>query len=154
MILALAVRVTEPPLAESVVPPDFSLCKGGPVYDLGQRLRLRESVSLIRLGIGFALLTWIPLAVLTAVEGVISNGPTITFLQSVGTHVRLLLAIPLFFSPKRCSTPVCRTSFGGFSKCNWCCHATSRGWRRRAAGDQGAQLADDGSAARDPRRSG
>ena len=27
-----------------------------------------------------------------------SSGPTITFLQSVGTHVRLLLAIPLFFS--------------------------------------------------------
>jgi hypothetical protein len=38
-----------------------------------------------------------PLAVLTLLEGVLHQGPRIGFWQSVGTHVRLLLAIPLFF---------------------------------------------------------
>ena len=44
-----------------------------------------------------ALLTWIPLVVLTIFEGALHQGPRIPFWQSIGTHVRLLLAIPLFF---------------------------------------------------------
>ncbi len=43
------------------------------------------------------LLAWIPLAGLAFLDGVIHQGATIPFWPSVGTHVRFLLAIPLFF---------------------------------------------------------
>jgi hypothetical protein len=39
----------------------------------------------------------VPLAVLTTIEGVLHPGGMISFWQSIGTHVRLLLTIPLFF---------------------------------------------------------
>jgi hypothetical protein len=51
----------------------------------------------MRLGLILALLTWGPLVVLTILGGVLRQGSTIPFWQSIGTHVRLLLAIPLFF---------------------------------------------------------
>ena len=69
------------------------------MYGLGRRLGLLHGPGgLVRPGLVLALLTWVPLAVLTAVEGAFSTGPRIGFWQSVGTHVRLLVAIPLFFS--------------------------------------------------------
>lgn len=92
-------RVTEPSLPEPVVPRDFSLFKGGPLYNLARRLGVRrDSGGLVRIGLALALLAWIPLVLLTSVEGALSHGPRIGFWQSLGTHVRLLLAIPLFFS--------------------------------------------------------
>jgi hypothetical protein len=48
-----------------------------------------------RVGI-VALVTWVPLLVLTAIEGTLLSGPTITASQSLGTHTRLLVSIPLF----------------------------------------------------------
>ena len=46
---------------------------------------------------GLAVLTWLPLLILSAVERVVTSGPRIPFLESLGTHVRLLVTIPLFF---------------------------------------------------------
>jgi len=44
-----------------------------------------------------ALVTWLPLFILAASAGTLTSGSTVPFLQSLGTHVRLLVAIPLLF---------------------------------------------------------
>ena len=77
---------------------DFSLPEGGPLYRLGRSLGLpHDARGLIYLGLGVAVLTWLPLFILSAVDRVVTSGPTIPFLESLGTHVRLLVTIPLFF---------------------------------------------------------
>jgi hypothetical protein len=53
--------------------------------------------GLVRLGVAIAVLTWVPLVILTAFERTLLGGRTIAFSQSYGTHTRLLLAIPLLF---------------------------------------------------------
>ena len=91
--------MTEPTRSDPVIATGFSLCRGGPLYNLGGRLGLLHGPGgLVRPGVALALLTWVPLAVLTLFEGALSSGPRIGFWQSIGTHVRLLVAIPLFFS--------------------------------------------------------
>ena len=48
------------------------------------------------ISIGFALLAWLPLLVLSAVGGQLFGGSVaIPFLQDLEVHVRLLLALPL-----------------------------------------------------------
>ena len=85
-------------LHESVVPSEVSLFKGGPLYRLGHRIGLLPGPGgLVRLGLAIALLTWLPLALLAAIDGVLLEAAPISFWQSVGIHVRLLIAIPLFF---------------------------------------------------------
>jgi hypothetical protein len=53
------------------VPPDFSLVLGGPLYQLYLRTRLaRAPIELLhRRIIAFVLITWVPLWLLTAIEG-------------------------------------------------------------------------------------
>ncbi len=90
--------MTEQALRESSMPAEFSICRGGPLYELARVLGLPPGArGLIRLGLILALLTWFPLVVLTVLGGVLREGSTIPFWQSIGTHVRLLLAIPLLF---------------------------------------------------------
>jgi hypothetical protein len=52
-------------------PPDFSLVLGGPLYQLYLRTRLaRAPIELLhRRIIAFVLITWVPLWLLTAIEG-------------------------------------------------------------------------------------
>jgi hypothetical protein len=76
---------------------DFSLFEGGPLYSLGQRLGLSSRGPFVILGLAIAALTWIPLVALAALGNVLMSGPTIPFLQSVSTHARLLVTIPLMF---------------------------------------------------------
>jgi hypothetical protein len=52
---------------------------------------------LVRVGIAIAVFTWVPLVALSALDGTLLGGSTISLAQSLGTHVRLLVAIPLFF---------------------------------------------------------
>jgi len=76
----------------------FSLCRGGPLYRLLHTLGFSpDSVGVVRFGLAVALVTWVPLAVLTTIESALHPGGMISFWQSLGTHVRLLLSIPLFF---------------------------------------------------------
>ena len=83
---------------DASIPADFSICRGGPVYEIGRRLGLRPGAQgLRRLGLILGLLAWVPLAGLALLDGVLHQGATIPFWPSVGTHVRFLLAIPLFF---------------------------------------------------------
>jgi hypothetical protein len=49
------------------------------------------------MGLLLALLTWLPSALLTAVQEVFFVGSDLPFFSSVGTYVRLLVGIPLFF---------------------------------------------------------
>lgn len=90
--------VTEPPRPDALVPTDFSLFRGGLVYRIGVQLGLvGDDRRLIRLGAAIALVTWLPLAILSTFTGGAGQDPTITFWKSIGTHVRLLLTVPLFF---------------------------------------------------------
>jgi len=91
-------RVSGPARVDPLVPAGFSLFRGGLLYTLGFRLGLiGDDRRLIRLGFALAFLTWIPLAVLSTLERAMGGSSVIPFWESVGTHVRLLLTIPLFF---------------------------------------------------------
>src|SRR3984885_13447732 len=78
-------------------PPDFSLVLGGPLYQLFRRTHLTgPALELLRRRIVFfALLCWLPLAVLSAVEGHLFGGPKFSFLHDIETHVRFLISLPV-----------------------------------------------------------
>ena len=78
-------------------PPDFSLVLGGPLYQLFRRTHLTgPALELLRRRIlFFALLCWLPLAVLSAVEGHLFGGPKFSFLHDIETHVRFLISLPV-----------------------------------------------------------
>ena len=85
----------EPLLQE---PPDFSLVLGGPLYQLWRRTRLAgDTLDLLRRRIVvLALLAWVPLLLLSVVEGHAWGGEcTLPFLYDIDIHARLLLALPL-----------------------------------------------------------
>ena len=68
---------------------------GGPLIGLGRRLGLvRGTTNSVPLGVALGALLWIVLAVLATSEGL---GPKLFSLSVIGVHVRLLVAIPLFF---------------------------------------------------------
>ena len=78
----------------------FSLL-GGPLYRLGVRLGLvRGGTNTIPLGLAISAFLWIVLVALILLEGL---GQRLLSLEIVPAHVRLLVAIPLFF--------VCETGF-------------------------------------------
>jgi hypothetical protein len=75
-------------------PADFSLL-GGPLYRLGSRLRLvRARTNTIALGLVLGVVPWIVLVTLALFEGF---GQALFSMEAIGAHVRLLVAIPLFF---------------------------------------------------------
>jgi hypothetical protein len=73
----------------------FSLLAGGPLYNVARRCGLAAPpAGFVRLGIVIALFTWVPLLVLAPLG---RDDTAISFLHSLGTHARLLVAIALFF---------------------------------------------------------
>lgn len=73
---------------------EFSLL-GGPLHRLGCWLGLvREGTNTFRLGVALGLLAWGILMSLALMQGL---GNKVASLSIIGIHVRLLLAIPLFF---------------------------------------------------------
>lgn len=73
---------------------DFSLL-GGPLHRLGERLRLvRDGTNTIALGLALGASLWVVLLLLSLLEGAADR---VFSLPSLGAHVRLLVAIPLFF---------------------------------------------------------
>jgi hypothetical protein len=80
--------------------PDFSLVEGGPFYRAAVALGLvRTALGLLGPGAVLAVVTWVPLLVLSAIEGVAADGNvTVPFLKSVSAHARFLVAIPLLFA--------------------------------------------------------
>jgi hypothetical protein len=87
-----------PPPTPSPEPPDFSLILGGPLYQLLRRARLSGDVLELmwRRVIVLALVTWLPLLVLSLAQGRAWSGSIkLPFLLDVDMHARFLLALPL-----------------------------------------------------------
>jgi hypothetical protein len=79
-------------------PPDFSLVLGGPLYQLWRKTRLAGNTQhLMRRRIAaLAILTWVPLLLLSVVEGhAWGSSVKLPFLYDIELHLRLLLAMPL-----------------------------------------------------------
>ena len=80
-------------------PPDFSLVLGGPLFQLLRRAHLCGDVAELvwRRVIALALITWLPLLVLSIVEAhAWGDSVKVPFLLDVDVHARFLLALPLF----------------------------------------------------------
>jgi hypothetical protein len=76
---------------------DFSLVQGGPLYRLGRLVGLSGGYrGLVLRGPIIGLTAWLPLLVLSAVDGRLVGGVAIPFVDSLGTHARLLVTIPAF----------------------------------------------------------
>ena len=79
-------------------PEDFSLVLGGPLYQLLRRSRLSDDALQMvhRRIVAAVVITWLPLLLLSALEGRAWWGSTdVPFLLNVEVHARLLLALPL-----------------------------------------------------------
>lgn len=78
-------------------PSDFSVVLGGPFFRCLRRAHLSDdSLSLLRRRIAaIALLAWLPLLLLSAVEGHLFGGTTVPFVEDVDVHAKLLLVVPL-----------------------------------------------------------
>ncbi len=82
-------------------PQDFSLVLGGPLFQLLRRARLsNDGLALLRRRIlVIPLFAWLPLLVLSALEGqMLGGGAAVPFLMDVSVHVRFLVAIPLLIA--------------------------------------------------------
>jgi hypothetical protein len=82
-------------------PPDFSLVHGGPLFQLLLRAHLSDdALELARKRIiVIALLAWLPLLLLSALEGQLIGGSVaVPFLLDVEVHIRFLVAMPLMIS--------------------------------------------------------
>lgn len=78
--------------------PDFSLVLGGPLYQLFRRSRLSgDALELLQRRIlAIALLSWLPLLVLSVIGGdAVGGGIRVPFLRDVDVHLRFLLALPI-----------------------------------------------------------
>ena len=78
--------------------PEFSLMEGGPGDALMKRLRLiRPELGAAsgRTAIVLAILTWLPLLVLSLIEGLALSGARIPFVYDSAAHVRFLVAVPI-----------------------------------------------------------
>ena len=80
-------------------PQDFSLVLGGPLFQILRRAHLSDdTLMLVRQRIiVISLFTWVPLLILSALEGQALGGrAAVPFLLDVDVHVRFLVTIPLF----------------------------------------------------------
>ncbi len=95
---------TSQPGEASTAPPDpqeFSLVLGGPLFQLLRRAHLSDdALMLVRQRIiVITLVVWVPLLVLSAVEGQLLRGKaTIPFLLDLEVQVRFLVALPLLIA--------------------------------------------------------
>ena len=78
-------------------PQDFSLVLGGPLYQLFRRTRmLQPPLDLLKRRLtGIPLFAWLPLLVVSVVEGRAWSGVSVPFLWDIEAHVRFLVALPL-----------------------------------------------------------
>ena len=82
-------------------PADFSLVLGGPLFQLFRRSHLSgDALELVRQRIIIiSLLAWLPLLVLSALEGQALGGrAAVPFLLDLEVHIRFLVVVPLFIA--------------------------------------------------------
>lgn len=80
---------------------DFSLVHGGPLFQLLVRTHFASDALtlVVRRIILFALITWVPLLVLSALEGHLRDGyVALPFLLDLETHIRFLVVVPLLLA--------------------------------------------------------
>ncbi len=79
---------------------DFSLVLGGPLYQLLIRSRLEDSAlgHLRRRIVVITLLAWLPLFLLSLLDGKVLGGVSMPFLYDSEMHLRFLLALPLLIA--------------------------------------------------------
>lgn len=79
---------------------DFSLVLGGPLFQIMRRTYLSgSSLELLHRRVIFIpLVCWVPLLVLSALQGQLSDGVEVPFLLDVQTHIRFLAAVPLLLA--------------------------------------------------------
>src|SRR5437870_8819872 len=81
-----------------MLPSDFSLVLGGPLYQLYVRSRiLKPPLDLVQWrAIVIAAVAWLPLLVLSLIGRSATGGAVdLPFLQDIETHVRFLIALPI-----------------------------------------------------------
>lgn len=85
---------------DSNQPPDFSIVLGGPLFQLLMRLRLTTpALELLKQRIiCITLFAWLPLLILSIVEGTAFAGVKIPFLYDVEAQARFLGALPLLIA--------------------------------------------------------
>ncbi len=94
-------RVMAPPKALPGVASDFSLFLGGPLFQLLRRAHLSDdALTHVRQRmVAISLLAWLPLLVLSAVEGrLLGGGLSVPFLHDLEAHVRFLVAMPILIA--------------------------------------------------------
>src|SRR5215471_4601310 len=76
---------------------DLSVMLGGPLYQLYRRTHMSGAALefLHRRVIVLTLLAWLPLLLLSLIDGFAWSGVKVPFLLDAETHVRLLIALPL-----------------------------------------------------------
>jgi hypothetical protein len=72
---------------------NFSLSEGGPFYRALVKTRLINNPG--KLAVLVLCITWLPLVIITAINGTIYAGTAMPFLKDAAIQARLLLAIPL-----------------------------------------------------------
>jgi len=83
--------------------PEFSLVAGGPLFRLFCRAHLADA-ELGHVGRriwAIVLIAWLPLLILTIVEGHAWSGVKSSFFSDVATHLRLCLALPFLIAAER-----------------------------------------------------
>jgi hypothetical protein len=77
--------------------PGFSLVLGGPLYQLYLRTRLAQpALALLRRRvIAMSAICWLPLLLLSLIDGHAWEGVAVPFLSDVGVHARFLVAVPI-----------------------------------------------------------
>ena len=94
----------------------FSLVAGGPLYRLLQRARL-SGTDLEMLGRRLAavfIVAWMPLLILSLIEGHAWGGVGVPFLRDVDAYTRFLVALPLLFAAELVLHRRLRPSFDKF----------------------------------------
>ncbi len=77
---------------------DFSIVLGGPLFQLLRRAHLTgDTLELLRRRVlVFSLIAWLPLLILSALEGQVLGGSvTVPFLLDVEIHIKFLIVMPL-----------------------------------------------------------
>lgn len=77
---------------------EFSLSEGGHFDEALKKLGLYKSQ--FKLAIVGVCLTWLPLAIITAIEGTLFSGSQMPFLKDIAMHARLLIAFPMLIMIK------------------------------------------------------
>lgn len=96
-VCVIAEKLANMKLVPGREPPDFSLVRGGPLFQLYRRAHLSGDALelLLRRVILVTLLAWLPLLVLSVVEGhALAGAARIPFLYDIEAHVRFLIALP------------------------------------------------------------